>query len=290
MKTSRSAFADFPRDEFTTLPETHDRLLATSLTTTWTYGDTDVEFGAIFRAVRSALLDAFARARQPVGATHALRDGTKSCSTRSTCVDSISLEMPNRHHLPIDLTTLRHGESQRDVRRDRRAARPDQGDALTLMHSMASCLIRSQRVVLPDGVRPATIRVEDGRITRQIDSSGTSGTSAPPGTLIDAGNAVGDAGPRRYARSHQRSRPRRLGRIRNGDARRGRRRHHHARRHAAQQHSGRPPRSPRSKPSGARPTGRCHVDVGFWGGVVPGNARRPRAARARRRARLQVLS
>src|SRR6186997_1016143 len=30
MKTSRSAFADFPRDEFTTLPETRDRLLATA--------------------------------------------------------------------------------------------------------------------------------------------------------------------------------------------------------------------------------------------------------------------
>ena len=31
MKTSRSAFADFPRDEFTTLPETSRRLLATAL-------------------------------------------------------------------------------------------------------------------------------------------------------------------------------------------------------------------------------------------------------------------
>ena len=27
--------------------------------------------------------------------------------------------------------------------------------------------------------------------------------------------------------------------------------------------------------------GRCHVDVGFWGGVIPGNARRSRTARAR---------
>ena len=31
MKTSRSAFAGYPRDEFTTLPETRDRLLATAL-------------------------------------------------------------------------------------------------------------------------------------------------------------------------------------------------------------------------------------------------------------------
>ena len=34
----------------------------------------------------------------------------------------------------------------------------------------------------------------------------------------------------------------------------------------------------------------CHVDVGFWGGVVPGNAGELDAARRRRRARVQVLS
>ena len=39
LKSSHSAFAGFPRDEYTTLPETHDRLLATSLTATWRYRD-----------------------------------------------------------------------------------------------------------------------------------------------------------------------------------------------------------------------------------------------------------
>jgi allantoinase len=50
---------------------------------------------------------------------------------------------------------------------------------------MASTFIRSQRVVLPDGMRPATIRIEHGRI-REV----TSGASGASGTLIDAGNAV----------------------------------------------------------------------------------------------------
>ena len=40
----------------------------------------------------------------------------------------------------------------------------------------------------------------------------------------------------------------------------------------------------------AAANGQCAVDVGFWGGVVPGNAARARRARRRRRARLQVLS
>ena len=103
MKTSRSAFAGFPRDEFTTLPETHDRLLATALTATWTYSDTDVEFGAVFRAVRAALLDAFAGTTACRSSTRSTR-WDKSCSTPIDIVDSITLEMPNRHHLPIDLT------------------------------------------------------------------------------------------------------------------------------------------------------------------------------------------
>jgi allantoinase len=53
---------------------------------------------------------------------------------------------------------------------------------------MASSLVRSERVVLPDGMRPATIRIDNGRI-----SEITPGTVRTPGTLgtsIDAGSAV----------------------------------------------------------------------------------------------------
>ena len=38
LKTTDSAFAGFPRDEYTTLPETDDRILATSVTATWRIG------------------------------------------------------------------------------------------------------------------------------------------------------------------------------------------------------------------------------------------------------------
>ncbi len=59
---------------------------------------------------------------------------------------------------------------------------------------MASSLIRSERVVLPDGMRPATIRIDNGRISEITPGTSrtlrTSGTLDPGGTLIDAGNAV----------------------------------------------------------------------------------------------------
>jgi urate oxidase len=103
MKTSRSAFADFPRDEFTTLPDTRDRLLATALTATWTYSETDVEFGAVFRTVRSSLLDAFAR-HDSLSVQHTLYAMAEVVLETIDSVNCISLEMPNRHHLPIDLT------------------------------------------------------------------------------------------------------------------------------------------------------------------------------------------
>src|SRR3954467_14557445 len=38
LKTTDSAFTGFPRDKFTTLPETDDRIMATSITAAWTYG------------------------------------------------------------------------------------------------------------------------------------------------------------------------------------------------------------------------------------------------------------
>src|SRR6185436_13136542 len=103
MKTSRSAFADFPRDEFTTLPETRDRLLATALTATWTYRDSDIEYGTAYRTVRSTLLDAFAM-HDSLSVQHTLYAMGEVVLDSIDLVERITLEMPNRHHLPIDLT------------------------------------------------------------------------------------------------------------------------------------------------------------------------------------------
>jgi urate oxidase len=102
MKTSHSAFAGFPRDAFTTLPETLDRLFATSLTTTWTYRESDVEFASIFRSVRRTLLEAFAE-HDSLSVQHTLYAMGESVLESIDSIERISLEMPNRHHLPIDL-------------------------------------------------------------------------------------------------------------------------------------------------------------------------------------------
>jgi len=103
MKTSKSAFAGFPRDEFTTLPETLDRLFVTSVTTAWTYTDTDIDFAAMFASVRTTLLEAFAQ-HDSLSVQHTMYAMAQVVLDTIDSVGSISLEMPNRHHLPIDLS------------------------------------------------------------------------------------------------------------------------------------------------------------------------------------------
>jgi urate oxidase len=103
MKTAHSAFAGFPRDEYTTLPETRDRLLATALTATWRYETVDLDFGPAWRAVRSTLLDVFAE-HHSESVQHTLFAMGQGVLDAVADVAEIRLVMPNRHHLPIDLT------------------------------------------------------------------------------------------------------------------------------------------------------------------------------------------
>ena len=105
LKSAGSAFAGFPRDEFTTLPETDDRLLATSLTATWRYTDARVAFGPLYRMVRQALLEAFAE-HESRSVQHTLHAMGQAVLEASEDVHMIRLVMPNKHHLPVDLTSF----------------------------------------------------------------------------------------------------------------------------------------------------------------------------------------
>jgi urate oxidase len=105
MKSAHSAFSGFPRDEFTTLPETRDRLLATSLTATWAYAVADVTFATAWHAVRRAMLECFAL-HDSESVQHTLHAMGQAVLDSVAEVSSIRIVMPNRHHLPIDLSPL----------------------------------------------------------------------------------------------------------------------------------------------------------------------------------------
>lgn len=101
LKTTDSAFAGFPRDEYTTLPETSDRILATSITASWHYRDGTTDYGARER-IRAALVDTFAvHISQSVQQTlYAMGEAALAACADAT---EITLTLPNRHHLLVDL-------------------------------------------------------------------------------------------------------------------------------------------------------------------------------------------
>jgi urate oxidase len=105
LKSAGSAFDNFLRDEYTTLPETRDRILATSLTATWHYADTDLDFNGAWHAVRDTLLEAFA-AHESESVQHTLHAMGQAVLDSLPAVRAIRLVMPNKHHIPFDLSRL----------------------------------------------------------------------------------------------------------------------------------------------------------------------------------------
>src|SRR5581483_750718 len=101
LKTTDSAFAGYPRDEYTTLPETHDRIMATSMTAVWTYRNTSVDFGAREQIV-NALVHTFAEHRSE-SVQHTLYAMGEAALGAAPDITEITLTLPNRHHLLVDL-------------------------------------------------------------------------------------------------------------------------------------------------------------------------------------------
>ncbi|MDP1661681.1 MAG: urate oxidase [Phycisphaerales bacterium] len=105
LKSTDSSFAGYPKDELTTLPETEDRILATSLTARWTFGDTRPEradYSSCRGDIRWALVETFAmhRSRSVQHTLYAMGEAAlKACRA----IDSIRLSMPNKHCLLVNL-------------------------------------------------------------------------------------------------------------------------------------------------------------------------------------------
>ena len=101
LKTADSAFSGFPRDEYTTLPETRDRILATSITAAWRYAPGFSDFGQR-SAIRAALVETFAVHRSESVQQTLYAMGQAALSACTGIVD-IQLSLPNRHHLLVNL-------------------------------------------------------------------------------------------------------------------------------------------------------------------------------------------
>jgi urate oxidase len=102
MKSTRSAFEGFPRDRFTTLKETDDRIMATKVTASWRYIPGEVDFDASYDAIRSTFLEVFAD-HHSVSVQASIWIVGKAILERHAEVAEISMSLPNLHHWTVDL-------------------------------------------------------------------------------------------------------------------------------------------------------------------------------------------
>ena len=78
-------------------------MTATSLTGTWRYRDPEIEFGPVWQLVRQTLLESFA-AHESASVQHTMHAMGEAVLARAAEVASIHLVMPNKHHLPVDVS------------------------------------------------------------------------------------------------------------------------------------------------------------------------------------------
>jgi urate oxidase len=103
LNSTDSEFRGFPQDEYTTLPETKDRILATAVNATWRHGSTEVDWDFSYGTARQSLLDAFAGTY-----SHSLQQTLYAMGERVLTNDpgiaEVRLRLPNKHHFLSDLT------------------------------------------------------------------------------------------------------------------------------------------------------------------------------------------
>ena len=104
LKSTGSEFHGFPRDRFTSLVETDDRILATSVSCKWRYADVDAsfDFNAAYDAARSAMLTAFADTHS-LALQQTLYAMAKAVLAAVPEAVEVRYSMPNKHHFLVDL-------------------------------------------------------------------------------------------------------------------------------------------------------------------------------------------
>jgi urate oxidase len=104
MKSTRSAFSGFPRDRFTTLKETEDRVMATKVSASWLYEpDAPVGFDPSFTGVRATFLEVMAE-HFSVSVQASIWIIGKAILERHPEVAEVSMSLPNLHHWTVDLS------------------------------------------------------------------------------------------------------------------------------------------------------------------------------------------
>jgi urate oxidase len=102
LKSTGSGFSAFPKCEFTTLPETDDRIFSTLVSATWQYAANPASYSEARRAAMSAMLRGFAEDYSP-SVQVTLYEMGKAALEAVPEATRIHLALPNKHYHLVNL-------------------------------------------------------------------------------------------------------------------------------------------------------------------------------------------
>jgi urate oxidase len=103
LKTTDSEFHGYIKDRYTTLPETRDRIMATSLTARWRFARTDLDWKRCYSEILQSLTKTFAD-HHSLSLQQTLYEMGKAVLEAHEEVAEVRLSMPNKHHFVVDLS------------------------------------------------------------------------------------------------------------------------------------------------------------------------------------------
>lgn len=107
LKTTGSEFSGYPKDRYTTLAETRDRVMATDITARWLFAaDIDAQgtdFDALYAQVKQIVMEQFALVHS-LSLQQTLYAAGEAVLGAVEQIEDIRFVMPNNHHYVVDLS------------------------------------------------------------------------------------------------------------------------------------------------------------------------------------------
>ncbi|MER6975148.1 factor-independent urate hydroxylase [Nocardioides sp. NPDC000445] len=103
LKSTGSEFHGFPRDHYTTLAETTDRILATSVTAWWRWETHPEDWNEAYDRIRAIMLDTFAEVHS-LALQQTIYEMGRAVMEAFEGIAEFKISCPNKHHFLVDLS------------------------------------------------------------------------------------------------------------------------------------------------------------------------------------------
>ncbi|KAL3677186.1 hypothetical protein R1sor_027134 [Riccia sorocarpa] len=110
LKTTKSGFEGYIRDKFTLLPETKERMMASSIRSVWSYSRKPSDYNEVYATVKNILETTFFGPSKggvySPSVQKTLYLMAKEVLIRVPEIESVYLNMPNIHFLPVNMPAI----------------------------------------------------------------------------------------------------------------------------------------------------------------------------------------